>query len=100
MCFVNKIVVIIIICFYFKFYCGFSVVVEVDNNKPTTRYYKKSIPGTTGGLLILETGICQPFYYIKLCCVERSRLGNLTEDKPKSPVKKIFIKYLYSISKI
>lgn len=63
----------------------------MDYNKPTTRYYKKSIPGAAGGLLILETGICQPFYYVKLCCVEKSRIGNQVDDKPKPPVRTMIL---------
>lgn len=59
---------------------------EIDNNKPTTRYYKKSVPGVAGGILILETGVCQPFYYVKLSCIERNIIGNHFEDKPQSPV--------------
>lgn len=67
---------------------------EIEHTKPTTCYFKKSIHGATGGLLLLETGVCQPFYYVKLCCVERSRLANQVEyyeDKLKPQVYSILI---------
>ncbi|VVC31045.1 Hypothetical protein CINCED_3A015141 [Cinara cedri] len=52
---------------------------EKDNIKSTICYFKKSIPGVTGGLLLLETGVCPPFYFIKLCSIERERLTNQLE---------------------
>jgi len=70
---------------------------DIDYSKPTTRYYKKSIPGATGGLLVIETGICQPFYYVKLCCVEKSRFGNQIEDKTKHSVNNKHFNYLLNI---
>lgn len=66
--------------------------VEIDYTKPTTCYFKKSVPGATGGLLLLETGVCQPFYYVKLSCVDRSSFTNQTEfheDKFKTRVQNI-----------
>lgn len=66
--------------------------VEMDYTKPTTCYFKKSVPGAAGGLLLLETGVCQPFYYVKLCCIERSCLTNQTEfqeDKFKTRVQNV-----------
>lgn len=68
---------------------------ELDT-KSTTVYFKKSLPGVKGGLLIIETGICQPFYYLKFCCVERARLTNQVEcydDKYKPPVRYSIIIY-------
>lgn len=62
---------------------------ETDNTKPTTCYYKKSVPGASGGLLLIETGLCQPYYYVKLCGVERALITNqveYNEDKHKSQV--------------
>lgn len=49
------------------------------DTKPTICYFKKSVPGATGGLLLLETGVCPPFYFVKLCSIERARLTNQME---------------------
>lgn len=70
---------------------------EIENTKSTTVHFKKSLPGVKGGLLLIETGICQPFYYLKLCCVERARLTNQVEyyeDKFKPPVKYFYYSFL------
>jgi len=63
------------------------MIMDLDCTKSITRYYKKTIPGASGGLLLIEIGVCQPFYYIKLSCIERARITNLVEnykDKCKS----------------
>lgn len=65
---------------------------DMDYTKSTTCYYKKSVPGSTGGLLLMETGICQPFYYVKLSSVEIARFANQVEyfeDKYKPMVKNV-----------
>ncbi|XP_050434218.1 uncharacterized protein LOC126841666 isoform X2 [Adelges cooleyi] len=53
---------------------------ETDISKATTCYLKKSVPGINGGLLLIETGVSQPFYYVKMCCVERARLANNSDE--------------------
>lgn len=47
--------------------------------KPTTCYYKKSVPGATGGLILIETGICQPFFYVKISSVDVDKFANQVE---------------------
>lgn len=71
----------------------FSMIMDLDNTKSITRYYKKTIPGVSGGLLLIEIGLCQPFYYIKLSGIERARITNQVENYKDKPVEniKIFI---------
>lgn len=67
---------------------------EIDNSKPSTCYFKKSVPGASGGLLLMETGVCQPFYFVKLSFIERARLTNQVEnyeEKKKSMVLHLII---------
>ncbi|XP_050530001.1 KICSTOR complex protein SZT2-like isoform X2 [Daktulosphaira vitifoliae] len=53
---------------------------ELDTLITSTCYLKKSVPGINGGLLLIETGVNQPFYYFKLSCVERARLTNNSNE--------------------
>lgn len=48
----------------------------MEHTKSTTSHFKMSVPGSNGGILFIETGLCQPFYYVKLNCVEKDKFTN------------------------
>lgn len=60
---------------------------EMDYNKSSTRYYKLAVTGDNGGLLLLETGVSQPFFYIKLSYVDKSMIGSQLTNESPSMVK-------------
>lgn len=62
---------------------------EMDYNKSSTRYYKLAVTGENGGLLLLETGVSQPFFYIKLSYVDKSMIGSQLQNESPSMVKKL-----------
>jgi len=59
----------------------------MDYNKSSTRYYKLAVTGDNGGLLLLETGVSQPFFYIKLSYVDKSMIGSQLTNESPSMVK-------------
>lgn len=65
--------------------------IDVDYNKSSARYYKQAVTGDSGGLILLETGVSQPFFYIKLSYVDKSMIGNQPQNESTSMVKKILV---------
>lgn len=46
----------------------------------------------------METGVCQPFYYIKLSCIENAKFTHLDENSDEKYNKQVFL--LFEIDSI